>query len=204
MNKEENINLFLKEKGFDPEALVLGEQVHGRKVEIVGKRDGGGTIKRTDGLITSSEDIILGVLVADCLPLSFSSKELCGILHVGWKGLFRGIIEEGMKKVRNLGINPEVMQFEVGPGIGVCHFEVKEDLLKKMRKVEGEREMNNFLQKREGGRIFLDLKELTKRRIEELGGRNIKISTECTFCEENLFSYRRDREVCNMLALQWI
>ncbi len=198
MNTKKNINSFLFRENLKEGSLVLGEQVHGKEVTLVNTEDCGKIMPQTDGLITTSKEIVLGVMVADCLPVSFFSDNLCAIIHAGWKGAGKGIIEETLKEIKKYE-KISALACEIGPGIGSCHFEVKEDLIKEFEK-NGKVDIKPFLERR-GGKIFLDLKRLVAENIEKYGLKNISISPICTFCNDEYFSFRRNRKVNNMIAL---
>jgi len=197
MGKEENIKAFLRKYGMRREDLVLAEQVHGSSVAVVEEKDRGGVIKNVDGLITKESHLSLGVTVADCLPVSFFSDKVSGILHAGWKGIRKGIIEAALEKISEMGEDRENVFFEIGPGIGACHFEIKEDVA---------REFDNFkdLIYRKEGKMFLDIKKVVERKIRDGGGERVRISSDCTYCiSRKYFSFRRDKEVRSMLALNY-
>ncbi len=79
----------------------------------------------------------------------------------------------------------------IGPGIGVCHFEVKKDVAKKFPL---------FVEKRDN-KIFVNLKKCVKSKLEN-NGVLVKDSGICTYCDTNrYFSYRRDKQLKTMLAV---
>ncbi len=193
MNEKENIDSFLTKKGINPDEFSRGGLVHGKKVKIVTEKGAGEVMAKTDGLITA-DNISLGVTVADCLPVYLYSKKFIGILHAGWGGLEKEIIFEAVKKIKKIGERPKNINAYIGPSIQVCHFEVKEDLVKKFSNYK------NCFEKRDG-KIFLNLQKIAKNQLNSHGIKNIKISNKCTYCSQDLFSYRRDKEVNNMLAV---
>ena len=77
--------------------IVWLDQVHGSMVESVhaSTKD---LIDACDGLYIEEENIALAIRTADCLPLILSSKEGTELsaLHVGWKGLQKGIVENAI------------------------------------------------------------------------------------------------------------
>ncbi len=194
MNLSENRNVFFQKNNLDLSSAIFADLSHGKEVKIVNKEDRGNVMEDTDGLITSSREIILGVTVADCLPLFLFSRKIIGVLHAGWKGIERGIIEEAFKKVEEIGESKENLRFYVGPGIDSCHYEVKKDVLKKFE------DFNSFFQEK-NGKFFLPLKEIAREKIRKNGVKNIKISPICTYCDKDYFSFRRDKKVNKMLAL---
>ena len=92
-----------------------------------------------------------------------------------------------MKK--EFGVRSEELTAGIGPGIGDCHFEAKEDVLKKFKLYP------EAIIKRDG-KNFIDLKLIAKHQLEEVGIKteNIEVSPVCTYCQaETYFSYRKDK-----------
>ncbi len=197
MSQKENIEKFCRKLGIDSNNLVIGKQVHGKKVEIINKKS---IFNETDGLITESPEFILGVLTADCLPISFRSNRICGILHVGWRGLFKGIIEEAVEKVKFLREDISNLSFKIGPGIGICHFEVKKDLIKEFEKITNVGNFEDYCNRR-NDKYFLDIKKIAKKKIENYNIKSIEVSSHCTYCNNNYFSYRRDRKLNQLISI---
>jgi copper oxidase (laccase) domain-containing protein len=103
-------------------------------------------------------------------------------LHVGWRGLLAGIIEEAATV---LGEGP--VAAAVGPGIGACCFEVGDEVAQPFR----ERFGDDILTGR-----HLDLQEAAARALAAVGCESVERVGLCTSCEEALFfSHRRDRGV---------
>ncbi len=96
--------------------VIFPNQVHGTR--IVEIRDGTEDLTATDGIWTRNFDLALGVLTADCAPICFWNKEKFGIVHVGWRGLVSGIVEE---------MNTFFVQSEVFVGPFFPQFEVQRD-----------------------------------------------------------------------------
>ncbi len=186
-----NSKKFLNKLGLVENQVVSVRSVHGDNISIVTEKDGGSFIDDTDGLITSQKDVFLSITVADCLPVIVFDplKEIVSLIHCGWKGLDKKIIEKTIKKMRdNFHIYPEELIAGIGPGIGRCHFEVKEDLLVKFRAYP------EAMIKRDR-QFFVDLKLIAKRQLEDCGidTANIEVSPVCTYCQSDIyFSHRKD------------
>lgn len=169
-------------------------QKHTTKIFIVNKSF---PKKIGDGLITKEKDLLLKIRVADCLPIFFfdPKKEIIGLIHAGWRGTLKEISKKAVLLFKNLGSYPKDILVWIGPSIGKCCYEVKEDLIKKFSKT-----FPDFKRKiifKRGGKYFLDLKE-TNRLIllkEGLKKKNIEISPICTFCNKNYFSFRREKKL---------
>lgn len=186
---QKNRKRFFKEIGIGGEKVVAAEIVHGTKIEMVdeGSPD---IILGADGMVTRKKDIFLSVTVADCIPVFFYEKqqEIVGIAHCGWRGIVDGIIGNAVGKIAEIGGNPENIRVVLGPGIGKCHFEIREDVLDNFR------DHPESVANREE-RIFVDLKGIIKKQLFLSGARpeNIEDDDECTMESRRYFSYRRDK-----------
>ena len=79
----------------------------------------------------------------------------------------------------------------IGPGIGVCHYEVKEDIVEIFRAKFPLEVMAKMTQ---GDR--LDLEGIAKYQLVATGleTENIEIDPDCTYClPDRYFSFRRDK-----------
>lgn len=176
--------------------VVTMEQVHGdRIIEVNDKRlkEAG----EADGMVTQEKGIFLGVLTADCVPILFavSGRALVAVAHAGWRGTLAGI---GVKVVGYLkeryGVDPASIEAALGPAIGPCCYEVREDVSGPMVRRWGSLAKKS-LQERDG-RAFLNLTLLNRLLLEEAGVPPAQIFPlgPCTSCvEEDFFSYRRER-----------
>lgn len=108
--------------GFD--AVVLGHQVHGIDVEVVGPARGWVQIEGVDGWVTTSRGVLLTVTVADCIPvyLVVPGRGIA-LLHAGWRGTAGGILAVGLARlVQTANAAPSDVIMHCGVGIcGPCY-----------------------------------------------------------------------------------
>jgi YfiH family protein len=185
-NVRENRRRLCAEVGVDPETATMAWQYH--SAEVV-RADGRGVVtpglefERCDGLWTDEPGRGLMLLSADCLPVALARTEgtpAVAALHVGWRGLLAGIVESGAAA---LGGRP--FAAAIGPGIGVCCYEVGDEVAGPFRERFGDEVMT--------GRN-LDLAEAAERALRAAGAERVERVGLCTSCEEDLFfSHRRDR-----------
>jgi hypothetical protein len=66
-------------------------QLHSSQVNVIDKAG----VYKGDALFTAVKNNILVVRTADCMPIFFYSSQLdtVGIVHMGWKSAFAGILE---------------------------------------------------------------------------------------------------------------
>lgn len=186
-----NRQRYFDKKDLALHTLVTAKLTHRNKVVVVTEEDNGETKEGCDGLVTNVPGVIIGVTVADCLPLYFwnTQKIVVGIAHAGW----RGVRSEITKELISIFINSYACEagdvcVEIGPHILGCHFEIQNDL------VEIFSEYEECIQK-VNGRTYLQLQEVVKKQLLSLGvsEQNIQMSSTCTYCSDNYFSYRRDK-----------
>jgi YfiH family protein len=143
-----------------------------------------------DGQVTRRPDTAPTVMVADCLPVAIASPDGVAMLHAGWRGLAGGILARGAAA---LGDGPKTAA--IGPGIGVCCFEVGDEV----------RDAFADHQVAQRGR-HLDLKAIARRQLRAAGVEQVDDCDLCTACEAELFfSHRRDRGVTGRQAgIAWL
>ncbi len=194
--REENEGDFNRSKYFSSleiniDQLISAKGIHGNNVEIVSAIDKGKMIEKTDGLITQDKNVCLAVTVSDCLPIFIYNKDVIGIAHAGWRGVVKNILGETVEKMQKYCSCPlESLNIFIGPHIKKCHFEVKDDVLDSFV------DYSEYISRR-NGKTFIDLEGIVKKQLLFLGLKreNVKISPECTYCNKNYFSFRRDKPV---------
>jgi len=143
-----------------------------------------------DGQLTRSSAAAPAVMVADCLPVAIAAPGGVAMLHAGWRGLAGGILARGAAA---LGDGPKAAA--IGPGIGVCCFEVGDEV----------RAAFADHQVAQRGR-HLDLKAIARRQLRAAGVEQVDDCGLCTACEAQLFfSHRRDHGVTGRQAgVAWL
>jgi polyphenol oxidase len=170
----------------DAETATMALQVHGARVSEASARGvviPGTDFDRCDGLWSDRRGQAMLLVTADCLPVALARADgppRLAVLHVGWRGLLAGIVENG---VAVLDGSADVVA-AIGPGIGPCCYEVGEAVAAPFRE-------------RFGGGVVrgrrLDLPEAAERALRAAGVARVERSADCTACEPELFfSHRRD------------
>lgn len=165
-------------------ALVRGYQVHGTVVGRVYKEkdvvadDGAQPTFEADGHAISVPAAAAMVLTADCIPVVLGAHGAVAALHAGWRGLAGGVLEEGVRALRDVGAHGEIVAL-VGPCAGVCCYEV------------GEEVHAAFQDAPRRGR-YIDLRAIAHARLRAAGVSEVRDVEACTICDERYFSYRRE------------
>ncbi len=136
-----------------------------------------------DAAVTRLQGAVLGIQTADCVPILVADSKARAVaaIHAGWRGTAARIAESTVSRLlSNFGLDPKDLIVSIGPHIGVCCYEVGEEV------VEAIGDPAAFERREEWPRAHLNL---------GLRDQQIEISSLCTQCREDLFySYRRDGE----------
>ena len=156
-------------------------QVHGDEIVLIDAISS--EVPTCDGLITTTPNLSLAVMVADCIPLLLISKEVVGAIHVGRAGLINRIALTAVQKMRSLGAIE--IHAVLGPSIcGGCYevpFQMQQDVIAEHPRA--------FATTRKGTPGL----DLSKALIADLvsAGVSYEASTICTLEDELYFSHRR-------------
>ncbi len=182
----ENYRVFREYAGVSENCVALMEQVHGSDVRAVSE---GGVYPDTDGLATDTRGLLLGVRVADCVPLLLfdPARQAAGAVHCGWRPITGGIIENAVEcMVERFECRVSDVRAATGPSAGPCCYEVGADTAKHFNDISVIKRNNT---------LYIDLKaEITARLLDVgIGNNNIEHDADCTICNpQNYYSYRRD------------
>jgi YfiH family protein len=145
-----------------------------------------------DGVVTKERGIMIGVQVADCVPILLFDRrrDVVAAVHAGWRGTASGILKKMIELMeRRYHSFKDDIILSIGPSIRWCCYEVGYDVLEAVKKETGNGDY--FLEK--GQKYCLDLP--TANKYQALGAgikeKNIWLSNECTYClPEKYYSYR--------------
>jgi len=171
----------------EPNFGVTPQQTHSDNIEFVDERT---EYPDTDGLILTKPKQACYLRFADCTPLIFYNPKtkVGAISHAGWRGTAQRI---GVKTIEKMGGEPKDTIAVVGPAIGLCCYEVSDDvrgkLLETVSNTDGLTNGKN-----------IDLKAVNARQLTEIGVKQIDICPYCTSCNNDLFySYRKENGTKN-------
>ncbi len=178
--------------------LVFMEQIHGTNIEIITHKKSY-TVSKTDAMITDMKGVALCVMVADCIPVLLCDKkrEVIAVAHAGRNGVKLKIVNKTVQKMaEKFSCKLENIEIYMGASIKSCCYEVKKDAtdgFEKYLHVEGEKIHLDIVSKCRDDLLKLGIKE-----------QNIEISSICTCCNRDYFSYRRDGKTgrfCGVIVL---
>jgi polyphenol oxidase len=184
--------------GVDPARLYVVTQVHGRKAVRIGADENRDQVleQRADAVVTSAAGVACGVRVADCVPVLVADKKSGAVaaIHSGWQGTAVDVVGAGVAALLGeAGGQPDLVA-AVGPHIGVCCFEVGEDVAERLATCSSARDV---VDRTRGPRPHVDLGKIVRAQLIASGVRPDAIDDVpgCTMSEQDrFFSFRRDRE----------
>jgi purine-nucleoside/S-methyl-5'-thioadenosine phosphorylase / adenosine deaminase len=183
-NREE----LFRELGVSNRIHVQPKQIHSpESIHAAQFRSG----MAADGIYTDTNRHLVSILTADCLPLlAYHSEGVVAAIHAGWRGLFENVIPNTLAK---LPANPSVA---VGPAIGVCCYEVGEDLAEQFQAKFG-----NDVVERTKPKPHLNLPLVALRQLQQAGVEDFEVAHLCTYCHSDLFySFRREGSAGRMMS----
>lgn len=167
-------------------------QIHSSKVIEVTKNNKRKKIN-ADGMITKKKGVLLGILTADCAPMIILGEKYVGIIHVGWRGLLNGIIENSVIKLEKKGEKAQKLICLVGPHLQKKSFIVKNDFEKMLIK----KNKKEYIGKVKG-KLFFNFSKLISYNLKSMGVKKYKISKIDTYSNPELFfSYRYSKNYGN-------
>jgi len=153
-----------------------------------------------DALYTNKKNEVCAILTADCLPIFISDTfgQEVAVIHAGWKGLLRGVIEQTLKS-----FDSKKLVAHFGPAISQDSFEVGEEVRDSY--ISKDKSFKSSV-KTTSGRHYLDLYGAAKLVLNSFDIYKISGGTECTFKQKDeYFSFRRDGKNSGRMAnLIWI
>lgn len=164
--------------------LARAYQIHGTTIERVRLAhavpidDVPSPRVQADGHAVSARSVAAMVLTADCVPVVLGAQGAVAAIHAGWRGLAAGVLEEGVRALRDVGGRGDVVAV-VGPCAGACCYEVGEDV------------HAAFHGAHRTGRL-IDLRAIVHERLLSAGVASVAHERACTICDERFFSHRRE------------
>ena len=190
-NVNENRLIAIKNLNLKKKKLILITQTHSSKVIRITKNNLDKNIK-ADGVITSLNNVILGILTADCAPVIIyddKNKFVCN-LHSGWKGSLNNISQTAIKLFDKYQIKRKNLTAIVGPCLGAKNYEVDKNFQRMF--IEKNIKYSKFFRYKNKKKSYFNLRALINYQLSELGLKKIYNINRDTYSSENLFfSHRR-------------
>jgi len=198
-NVEGNRSLLARTFGITMEQLVTVRQNHGSDLLVIDAPNDDVSHFlgiEADGIITNQPAIMIGVTVADCVPILLydPDRKVIAAVHAGWQGTAATIVARAVKGMQTIfGTDPAAVKAAIGPCINRCCYQVDQPVKDGFK---DQPELWLAVSEPDGtGAWRLDLALANRMQLEDAGLSSLNIQTagHCVCCQKDLFfSYRRD------------
>ena len=199
--------------GAAPGDFVFARQVHGAGVRVVTEADRGSgafrlddAVDDTDALVTTSPEVVLAILTADCVPIVLHDP-VAGVLacvHAGWRGTVAGVTAATLAVMQGLGTCPSDVVAGIGPAVGADRYQVGPDVHQAVTRSFGPAAAQ-FIHPDPSapGRWLLDLQAANRHALRQAGvpGARIHVTDIPTGPVPGHFFSDRAARPCGRLAL---
>lgn len=182
-------NRELIKEQLDFDCLVSAKQVHGDSILVVDSMpDADVEHSGYDALITNIAGMGLMIQQADCQAVMLYDPEHGAVanIHSGWRGSVANIIAKTVGAMTAAyGTNPAALVAAISPSLGPCCGEF----------TQYHTELPLALHAYQVRPNYFDFWAISRDQLRDSGVlvENIEIAGRCTVCDENYFSYRRER-----------
>ena len=197
-NVEENRRRFFSAIGAGMSQFASAYQVHGAEILYTSEQ---GRFDGYDALITDQPGLLIGVTVADCVPVLVYDAEHQAVaaIHAGWRGTVGGIVSKTLAAMQQrFGTLPDHCYAYVGTCIDECAFEVGPEVADQFASDFKRAELIT-------GKSYIDLKAANARLLTDFGIplAQVEISPFSTVLHnDDYFSYRAEQgQTGRMLAV---
>ncbi|MFA7265409.1 MAG: peptidoglycan editing factor PgeF [Candidatus Nanopelagicales bacterium] len=168
--------------------LAVIKAEHGANVHEVNK-DSITESPFADGLITTTPELALVALAADCAPVVLADVEnqVVGAVHCGWRGVVAGVVPATVERMVRSGAHAPSISAVVGPAICPNCYAVDSDCAAAVADVSP-----TSVSQDSAGQWRVDVAAAVMASLQDLGVDAERIH-ECTFTNRELFSFRRNR-----------
>jgi len=152
-----------------------------------------------DAAVTSCANIVLAILSADCLPVTFAADDGSEVAaaHAGWRGLAAGVLENTMAAMH---ASPDRLIAWLGPAAGPQGYEIGAEVFEAF--VSRDPQAATAFVATRLDHWYVDLYALARMRLAAAGVRHVSGGGLCTITDPmRFYSHRRDQRSGRMATL---
>ena len=191
LNVKKNLEIVRKKISTNAKSIFLLRQVHSNKFIFIDEKYNNKKKPLADAVITNQRNLPIAVLTADCSPILIydKKKKIVAAIHAGWKGAYKGIIDNVIKFMIKKGCKTNHMVAVIGPSISLKNYEVQIDF--KQRFIN-QRKKNSCFFKIDKKKLYFNLAGYIQSSLKNNKIKDIDILKIDTFDIKNkFFSARR-------------
>ena len=192
INIQKNLKIAKNKISKNSKNILLVNQTHSQKYIYINNSN---KIKskrvKADAIITNQKKLPIAILTADCVPILIydDTLKIIAAIHAGWRGAYKGIINNVIKFMIKKGSKIENIHAAIGPSISQKNYNVKKDFLKKFLK---KNKKNKVFFKKRKNLIYFNLPKYVKSQLISNKISNIDhINIDTYDYKNNFFSARR-------------
>jgi len=191
-NVAENRRRMAEALGVEPQRFLTAFQIHSPDVAVATAPWDRASRPRADAIVTATENLAIGVTVADCGPVLLvdPNARVIGAAHAGWKGALGGVLESTIAAMEQLGAVRAGIVAAIGPLIRQHSYEVGHEFVERFIDADANNAQFFIPAARENHAMF-DIAGFLRMRLENAGVLMIDDTGIDTYSDERFFSYRR-------------
>ncbi len=189
----QNKQIISKYLNITNDKFIQPNQTHSANIQVI--HPDKTSYPDTDALILTDKSSAIYLNFADCTPIIFydEHKNIGAIAHAGWRGTALRISAlTALKLINQFNSKVENLKVIIGPAICSNCYNVGEDIVNQLKQT-----VNNFegMYHIKNNKFYVDLKQINKKQLTELGVNKIDICPYCTCCDNGYFySYRKENK----------
>ncbi len=191
--------------------LVFARQVHGATATLVGRADRGrgaraerDAVPDCDILVTSTPDVTLAILVADCVPMALVDPD-AGVLaavHAGWRGTAAGAAGQAVRAMQAQGADAGRTHAFLGPAVRPDGYQVTAEVVEALAAATGTAGLGEGVARPDGpGHWLVDLVAANRQQLVACGVPLAHIAPSGATTADDAFFSDRAQRPCGRFAL---
>lgn len=201
-NVKKNYQKLAAELGIAPESIYYPYQAHTANIIKINQGDSL-PLEPCDALYTTTKDVFVGVLTADCLPILIYCAQpfICCAIHSGWKGSTKLITTKVINYLlTNENLDPKNTTVVLGPAIKRADYEVGPDVYEAICQHQ-EFSPAECFEKIKGTKYLYDNKLFNLKQLQKFNFKTIINCDESTTDTTKYYSYRKEGTTGRLLSL---
>lgn len=170
-----------------PPEWAFVSQVHGSTVVRAVEP---GRLGEADAIYTTRPALPVAIATADCVPVILEGNGFAAVVHAGWRGASSGVLQTMLATLTREGLSAE--RVAIGPGIGPCCYEVGDEVAERFP---------GFVSTTSWGTTSIDIAGYVESVLAPLP---VWRAERCTYTDDALNSYRRNRTKMRQVAVTWL